>query len=178
MATLYVLVYFPVRARAEHIRLMLEDLKLPYKMEIIPKENWRTYREAAKGTAELPFGQLPVLRYGDLQLAQSGAIARYLARKYHLYGSNEKEKAMADMVYETVRDIFEVYDAFVLDPQRKTKENNFYADMYQRLDNLEKVVQRQNAVYSVSNEPTFADYWLEEQLDYLLRIKVSCFIVY
>ncbi|GJQ12079.1 hypothetical protein GpartN1_g3870.t1 [Galdieria partita] len=173
MANCYVLVYFPVRARAEHIRLMLEDLMLPYKMDIIPKENWRAYREATRGTAALPFGQLPILRYGEFTLAQSGAIARFLARKYDLYGSSEKEMAMCDMVYEEVRDIFEVYDTFVLDRQRTSKEKTFYSEMSQRLDNLEKVVQSQNATYSVSDRPTFADYWLEEQLDYLLRIKPS-----
>ncbi|GJD06853.1 Glutathione S-transferase P [Galdieria sulphuraria] len=137
MATCYKLVYFP--------------------MEIIPKENWRAYRDAAK----------------EFTLAQSGAIARFLARKYNLYGCSEKEMAMCDMVYETVRDIFEVYDAFILDSQRASKEKKFYMDISQRLNNLEKFVQYQNADYSVCNTPTFADYWLEEQLDYLLRIKSS-----
>ena len=36
----------------------------------------------------------------DLELPQSGAIMRYLARKYDLYGSNPKEAALIDMVYD------------------------------------------------------------------------------
>jgi glutathione S-transferase len=52
-----------------------------------------------------PFGQLPILRDGDLMLTQSGAIVRHLARKLCIDGSTEEEKALVDMYFELARDI-------------------------------------------------------------------------
>ena len=46
------------------------------------------------------FGQIPIFRDGDLELAQSGAILRYLARKHDLYGNNDQEAGLIDMIYE------------------------------------------------------------------------------
>ena len=41
----------------------------------------------------LAFNQVPLLRIDGLNLVQSQAIVRYLARKHHLYGENDKEAA-------------------------------------------------------------------------------------
>jgi len=43
--------------------------------------------------AELLFQQLPMIRIDGMDLVQSGAIARYLARKAHLYGDTDMEAA-------------------------------------------------------------------------------------
>jgi glutathione S-transferase len=40
------------------------------------------------------FGQVPLLEIDGLNLVQTGAIVRYLARKYNLYGNNDKEATM------------------------------------------------------------------------------------
>ena len=50
------------------------------------------------------FGQLPVLEVDGVQLGQSMAIARYLARKYNLAGKTDLEMAQADMVVDCVQD--------------------------------------------------------------------------
>jgi len=42
-------------------------------------------------SAELLFQQVPLLRIDGMNLVQSGAIARYLARKAHLYGDTDLE---------------------------------------------------------------------------------------
>jgi len=39
------------------------------------------------------FQQVPLLRIDGMNLVQSGAIARYLARKAHLYGDSDIEAA-------------------------------------------------------------------------------------
>ena len=51
------------------------------------------------------FGQVPCFYDGDLELVQSGAIVRYLARKHDLYGSNTSEAALMDMVYDGQEDL-------------------------------------------------------------------------
>ena len=53
-----------------------------------------------------PFGQLPILEYegGVVMLGQSLAIARFLAKKAGLYGKNEMEQALADMITDYAAD--------------------------------------------------------------------------
>ena len=50
-------------------------------------------------------GQLPCFCDGNLELVQSGAIVRYLARKHDLYGLNASEAALIDMVYDGQEDL-------------------------------------------------------------------------
>ncbi len=47
-------------------------------------------------------GQCPRYEDADIDLVQSGAILRYLGRKYNLYGSSVKEKAYIDIVLDSV----------------------------------------------------------------------------
>lgn len=49
-----------------------------------------------------PFGQLPILEIGDRTIAQSIAIARFLAKKFSLYGEDDLQQASADMVVDYV----------------------------------------------------------------------------
>ena len=43
----------------------------------------------------------------DKPLPQSGAIVRYLAKKFDLAGANDLETAYADMIYATVTEVME-----------------------------------------------------------------------
>ena len=52
--------------------------------------------------AELPFGQLPYLVDGDVKVAQSLAILRYLARKGGLQGDDDKGFAFSEMLIQEV----------------------------------------------------------------------------
>jgi len=47
----------------------------------------------AQTAAELLFQQVPLLRIDGMKLVQSGAIARYLARKARLYGETDMDAA-------------------------------------------------------------------------------------
>ena len=48
--------YFPLRARAETVRMILAYTGIPYSMEVIPLEEWRHRKPS------MPAGQVPVLR--------------------------------------------------------------------------------------------------------------------
>jgi glutathione S-transferase len=52
-----------------------------------------------------PFSQVPILEVDGQVLAQSNAIARYLARKYGLAGKDEWEQAQTDMYIENIHDL-------------------------------------------------------------------------
>ena len=72
------LVYFPVRAKAECIRMALRYGKVEYEDVSVSDHFGCGWGAGAKAMA--PFNQLPILVVGDAPpLAQSGSIMRYLA---------------------------------------------------------------------------------------------------
>lgn len=103
--------YFGIRGRGEASRLLFEltgiptllifdhnsILGTPYKNYFVT--NW------AELKPKTPFGQLPYLIHGDLQLAQSMAIIRYIARLTNKYGNSPQEAAKIDMVLEGEEDV-------------------------------------------------------------------------
>ncbi|XP_042532154.1 glutathione S-transferase P-like isoform X1 [Dipodomys spectabilis] len=97
----YTLVYFPIRGRCEPMRMLLADRGQTWKEEVVTREDW------GQGTvkASCLFGQLPKFQDGDLTLYQSNAILRHLARTFGLYGKDQREAALLDMVNDGMEDI-------------------------------------------------------------------------
>ena len=85
------LYHFLLSTRAEFARLLFEDTKTPYESVKV------TFGEHMKYD-KLPFGQLPILEEDGFVLAQSGTIARYVAKKVGLYPADAKEAATAGMI--------------------------------------------------------------------------------
>jgi hypothetical protein len=48
------------------------------------------------------------------RIGQSGAITRFLARKFNLYGQGEMDAARCDEIYDTFRDGFEGHFTYTL----------------------------------------------------------------
>jgi len=93
--------YFPVRGRAEIVRLVLEAAKQTYE----DKHHNPETLGALKASGQLPFGQVPFWVGADgFALAQTNSIARYLGKQFGLNGSNEKEEALISMVLEGYND--------------------------------------------------------------------------
>ena len=69
---------------------------------------------------ETPCGGLPLLTIDGTVIAQSVAVARFLARECKLDGHSNVQKAQADMIVDCVTDCFL---AFV--PEKEGKPNNF-----------------------------------------------------
>ncbi|HZF49011.1 MAG TPA: glutathione S-transferase family protein [Polyangiaceae bacterium] len=92
------LLYFPIRGRAEPARLLLAYVGRQYTDTAITMDRWPSLKPT------LTFGQMPVLieREGEreTQIPQSMAIVRHLAREHDLYGANEAERTMCDVVTE------------------------------------------------------------------------------
>lgn len=106
-----VLQYFPARGRAEPIRLALayaqQEWFEPDVNPILP-----IMRKQLDGYT---FRQLP--RYIDevnskVDLVQSMAILRHIARKFQLYGVDEEETSFIDMVIDGVQDLRAKLKAF------------------------------------------------------------------
>jgi prostaglandin-H2 D-isomerase / glutathione transferase len=100
MATTYKLVYFDLKGRAELSRLIFAYCNQQYENKIIQFEEWPEYKKATV------FGQLPMLEIHENGrthvIAQSIAIARFLANRFGISGKNDIERAQVDMIVDQV----------------------------------------------------------------------------
>jgi glutathione S-transferase len=96
------LIYFAARGRAELIRLVCAEAGVEYAEHPVgqgtpPKDGRPTDFAALKASGELPFEQVPVWEEPDgFRVAQSLAVARYLAREHRLAGTTSREQALVD----------------------------------------------------------------------------------
>lgn len=176
----YELLYFPIRARAEQIRLLFHFSGTPFVDTGVT--DWPSLK------AKTPLGQLPILidRSGgdgeaELVLPQSQAIVRHLARKLNLYGENLREHALADVVSETVQDIrakfVSVAFAARMGSTPETIEKYWSEVLPHSLALLEKLLSRSTqpaAGYFVGAKPTYADLLVFDLLDGNLTMKPAC----
>ncbi|KAJ1649094.1 hypothetical protein IWQ61_009708 [Dispira simplex] len=98
----YEVYYFQSPGLAEPIRALLEYAGAEWSDKY--PENWETERSLT------PYGKLPVLtEHGDdgkvLKIVESDAIARYLARKFGLYGQDIHEDVQQDVIISQWREI-------------------------------------------------------------------------
>lgn len=99
----YTLIYFPVRGRAEPIRLLLSALGVPFDEQLVARETWLQFK------TEMPLGQVPVLVESEglskTLIPQTQAILRHLGRTHGAYGTDEGTMMRCDIVAETVLDV-------------------------------------------------------------------------
>lgn len=101
----YTLYYFNGRGRAEICRLMFAAAGVPYNDKRIDFGEWGNYR------TKMPCSMMPVLEIdGKIQIPQSMAIARYLAREFDFYGKNSIEMAKIDYICDS---FYELFDDFM-----------------------------------------------------------------
>lgn len=111
---------------------------------------------------QLPFGQLPLLQIDGIELVQSQAIVRYLARRANLMGSTPKEEVICDMIAETVRDLISLVAGTPFARRRSGAELDKHIallrDKWQaRASRLEQGLKANGGVYLVGKSVTYAD---------------------
>nr|ACO10825.1 Glutathione S-transferase P [Caligus rogercresseyi] len=149
------LTYFPVRGRAEVIRVMLKDQGAEFDEKVITMEMWK------EGTlkASCLFGQLPIFQDGDLTLYQTNAIRRHLARKLGLYGKDQREAALIDMVDEAIQDLLNKYIKLMFEKDDSGKERYLKA-LPTDLKPFEKTLSSNKGSFLVGDKISLADYAL------------------
>ncbi|XP_072016298.1 hematopoietic prostaglandin D synthase-like [Amphiura filiformis] len=95
----YKLTYFNARGRAEVVRYVFALAGAEYEDHRIEGADWPTLKPT------MPTGTLPVLEVDGKMVAQSQAIARYVAREFDLAGDNNLEMAQCEQVMETLVDM-------------------------------------------------------------------------
>ncbi|OWF44511.1 glutathione S-transferase P-like [Mizuhopecten yessoensis] len=160
------LIYFPVKGRAEVIRLMLIDNGTSY-TETSCANDWDS-----KWKPKMAFGQTPCLKDGDLTLVQSNSIIRHLARKFSLYGANEAEACRADIINDSVEDLRSAYVNLIYNNYDAGKEE-YINKLPAKLQYFEKYIEGKSP-YVLGDHICFADYSLFELLDIHLVLAPSC----
>ncbi len=74
----------------------------------------------------LPFGQVPYLVDGDVKIAQSNAILRYIAKKGGIQGDSDQDYALSEMLIEEVNDITNIWGKAI----RSEDKNAAYDDLF------------------------------------------------
>ena len=131
------LFYFPVRGRAELIRLVLAEAGVDYQEHPIgkgtPPVNGRpTDFTALKATPLLPFGAAPVWEESDgFVLAQSAAIASHLARIHGLRGKTPREAALCDQMLGAFDDVrMELRKVATVPPEGRAAQRELLASQF------------------------------------------------
>jgi len=95
----YKLYYFDVRGLGETIRLILHYANQKFEEERYTFENWETYK------SRQPYGKVPVLEVDGKPLAETFAIARFLAKQYGLAGKDAWDQAKVDEIADFHKDV-------------------------------------------------------------------------
>jgi len=121
----------------------------------LDREQWMEMK------SRTPFGQVPVLEVDGVQLAQSQAIGRYLARRFGLAGKDDMEQALADMHVDHVKDLMIAgrHSYTEKDPEKQKEFNAKYVNdiLGPHIKKLEETLAKNGSGYLVGSDITWAD---------------------
>lgn len=96
--TNYKLIYFNTKGKAEIIRLIFTVAEVKFEDKRLDQEEWPKLKPST------PSGTLPVLEVDGKQLSGSRPIARLLAERFGLAGSNDFENAEIASIVDVMDD--------------------------------------------------------------------------
>jgi len=153
--------YFKGRGRAETTRWMLAVNQIAF--ENVPIETPEALA-ALRASGKLPFDQMPLLEINGLNLSQSGAMIRYLARLGGFYGENDTEAVWCDMIAGASADFVETAMQAAFQPTEKVAKSNMHARFAKFGPKFEAKLAESGASFCVGKKLTFADVILAEAL--------------
>ena len=146
--------------------MLLADQGQSWKEEVVTRESW----QQGPLKASCLFGQLPKFQDGDLTLYQSNAILRHLGRTLGLYGKDQREAALVDMVNDGVEDLRKLCVHLIHQDYEEGKAR-YMQELPGHLKPFETLLAQNQGgqAFIVGNQISFADYSL---LDLLLNHQV------
>ncbi len=155
------LTYFRGRGRAETTRWMLAATGVDFVNVPIDTADELA---ALRASGKLPFDQMPLLEIDGLNLSQSSAMIRYLARRGDLYGDTDTDAMWCDMVAGVTADFAET----ALQAPFKPSAEIAIADLRARFAKFgtlfEARIKAQGSGFCAAARMTFADVVLAEAL--------------
>jgi len=170
----YKLTYFPVRGRAQALRYMCIDHGFTLDEHVVPIDHSPT-GEWAKMKCQCIFGQLPKFEDGAFALYQSNAILRYVARAHDMYGKDDKERAVIDMINDSQEDLRLTYLRLIYQ-QYDAEKDNYIKSLPEKLVPFEKTLTANHggSGFFVGTKISFLDYNMFDLLDNLLLLAPHC----
>jgi glutathione S-transferase len=158
--------YFKGRGRAETTRWMLAVNQIAFENMAIETPEALA---ALRATGKLPFDQMPLLEINSLNLSQSSAMIRYLARLGGFYGETDSDAVWCDMIAGAVADFGETAIQAAFQPT----EAIAIAAMQTRFEKFgptfEARLAETGSGYCVGTRMSFADVVLAEALSAYLE---------
>ncbi|GAB1598749.1 S-crystallin 4 [Argonauta hians] len=120
----YTLHYFNHRGRAEICRMLFAAGGVQYNDRRIESSEWGNLRN------KMPCSMMPMLELDNkIQIPQSMAMARYLAREFGFHGKNNIDMARVDYISDSFYDILDDYLRMYHDKDgrmmfNRSKDNN------------------------------------------------------
>ena len=158
--------YFNGRGRAETTRWMLAINQIEFKN--VPVETPEALA-TLRATGKLPFDQMPLLEIDDLNLSQSSAMIRYLARRGGFYGESNQDALWCDMVAGVVADFAETAMQAAFQPTKEIVLAALMARFAKFGPLFEARIEDQGSGFCAADRMTFADVVLAEALSSYLE---------
>eukprot|EP01034_Spumella_vulgaris_P036206 gene36206-44658_t len=130
--TLY---YFPFKGRQYPILVAAQAAGI--------KIDFRSDFDLAEFKKTLPFGQIPYLVDGDVKMAQSTAILRYIAKKGGIQGDSDQDYALSEMLIEEVNDIMNIWGKAIRSENKNAEYDTIFSatgDVTKHLTYLENLL--------------------------------------
>nr|AYN44525.1 glutathione S-transferase S7 [Brachionus plicatilis] len=162
----YKLTYFDFKLRGEFIRFILSYSGAEFEDNRIKPEDWPALKP------NTPFGQIPVLEIKKgsqvIEIAQSQAIARYLASQFGLNGRNDLENALIDMYGAQMGDLFDAFSAAF----NRNQTEEFFSQVWpQNFQYFEDRLAKNGNGFLVGRSLKWADIYLSQMTDFLGNAK-------
>ena len=161
----YKLTYFNGRGRAELTRLVFAQAGVEYTDERLTGEEWPARKP------HTPFGVLPVLEVDGKQLGGSLVMARYVAEKHGVAGSNDFENAIIASILDAVADLMTAIYSLMFEKDETKKPEKQKALEEQTiptaLANFEKFAAGNKDGWLVGSKATYGDFGVYLVLDHI-----------
>lgn len=155
------LTYFRGRGRAETTRWMLAATGTAFVN--VPVDTPEDLAEL-RASGALPFDQMPLLEVDGLNLSQSSAMIRYLARRGGLYGSDDTDAMWCDMIAGVAADFAETALQAAFKPSVEVAVADLTARFAKFGPRFETRIREQGSGYGAADTMTFSDVVLAEAL--------------
>lgn len=170
-----ILYYFPVRGRAEPIKLILAYAAVPHTFQSIPFADWPRHKE---DEAICPFGQLPALQLPSGRIiAQASAILHYVAKIAGVYPDDPETAAVAHMLQELSLDLIFINPLCNFFPPDSdnfaAKKEEYFTTTLPRVATYATRILGSNDFFG-GDSPHFGDFALFHYLDLSTFIESEC----
>jgi len=161
--SMYKLYYWNGRGRAQLTRYILAEAGVDWTDVREPEDHMIA---SMKAEGVLPYDQWPVLDVDGKILAQSNSIARFVAKRFGIYGSSAMHEAEADGVVDAVYDLSNDYSEFQWSSgvDKEEKRHKFISETLPKwLATFERNLGDRSTI--VGDEFTYADLALMSFID-------------